>query len=121
MSVQKEPNLALLLKNYRKLSKEAMNKCMLETALYWADKVASISGKNCFLMDTLYIILLKFHLGSMEDWYLVGKIYYMLQQYHSTISIFVQHGLIDKSPLARYLAAKCAVSTINQNMAFYII
>jgi hypothetical protein len=49
----------------------------------------------------------------MEDWYLVGKIYYMLQQYHSTISIFVRHHLIEKSPLARYLAAKCAVSIID--------
>jgi hypothetical protein len=121
MSVQKEQNLALLLESYRKLSKEAMNKCMLDTGLYWADKVASISGKNWFLIGRIYIVLLESHLGSMEDWYLVGKMYYMLQQYHSTISIFVQYGLIDKSPLARYLAAKCAVGIIDQNMAFYII
>ena len=53
--------------------------------------------------------MLKDVLGSLEDWYLVGKIHYFLRQYHSTISIFVQHGLIEKSPLARYLAAKCAV------------
>jgi hypothetical protein len=47
MSHEKEKNLNFLLETYRKLSQEAMEKCMLDTALYWANKVASISGGGC--------------------------------------------------------------------------
>merc|ERR1712013_934197 len=77
------------LSNLRNLVRDYVDNHLYPTALFWADKICTLSGNE--EQDVLWLAHILFH----------------TRQYLRASHLLVSHGLVANNLVARYLAAKC--------------
>ncbi|CAH1788277.1 unnamed protein product [Owenia fusiformis] len=73
----------------REIVRSSIDQHQYDTALFWADKVVTLSNNNT------------------EDIYWYAQTLYLTEQYHRASNLLCTQQLDKKNPACRYLAAKC--------------
>ncbi|KAK8395649.1 hypothetical protein O3P69_005634 [Scylla paramamosain] len=82
------PPESLDLDKFRKVVRSSIERHHYRTAMFWADKVVSLSG------------------GAAADVYWLAQTYYLTKQYHRAIVLLTTHKLL-RNLTCRYLVALC--------------
>lgn len=97
------PDKPVNVDNYRKLVRSYLDLHLYTSALFWADKVVSLSD------------------GEPEDVYWLAQCMYLLKQYHRAAFLLKNKGLHKTHLVCRYLAAKCLLEAKEYNEALELL
>ncbi|XP_054280788.1 cell division cycle protein 16 homolog [Macrosteles quadrilineatus] len=103
MKPPENPTACLSVEKFRKLVRVHLDANANESALFWADKVASMSG------------------GDPRDVYWLAQCMFRSRQYHRAAILIRNKGLDKTQPLCQWLAGLCLLEAREYNDALLIL
>lgn len=97
------PDRPVNIDSYRKLVRSYIDLHLYTSALFWADKVVSLSD------------------SEPEDVYWLAQCMFLLKQYHRAAILLKNKGLHKSHLVCRYLAAKCLLEAKEYNEALELL
>lgn len=103
MANKEESEVNINIEKYRRLVKHYIDLRLYSSALFWADKVVSLSSED------------------PEDIYWLAQCMYLLKQYHRAAELIMNRGLEKKHVLCYYLAARCFLEAYDLSEAMQVL